>query len=84
MKIKTSKLKEVLKKKGLNEGFLTKLFSNLLSSNDPRTEKIKKLEKQYKDANDDLQDFVNSVEDEEMRQLYRKYIKSFKKVHDLP
>jgi len=73
MKIKVSKLREVLKKQGLNESFLARLFSKITMS---ATEKEKReLEKKISDIDDKILDLLKTtpeISDEKRREIEKR------------
>jgi chorismate mutase len=73
MKIKVSKLREVLKKRGLNESFLARLFSKITMS---ATEKEKReLEKKISDIDDKILDLLKTtpeISDEKRREIEKR------------
>lgn len=73
MKIKVSKLREVLKKQGLNESFLARLFSKITMS---ATEKEKReLEKKISDIDDKILDLLKAtpeISDEKRREIEKR------------
>ena len=82
MKIKVSKLREVLKKRGLNENFITNFFSKLAGDKTKKEKLRKKYEKELIDVNDEIENFINSQEESE-RDGYRKLVNAFNKAHNL-
>ena len=73
MKIKVSKLREVLKKQGLNESFLARLFSKITMS---ATEKEKReLERKISDIDDKILDLLKTtpeISDEKRREIEKR------------
>lgn len=73
MKIKVSNLREVLKKQGLNESFLARLFSKITMS---ATEKEKReLEKKISDIDDKILDLLKTtpeISDEKRREIEKR------------
>ena len=73
MKIKVSKLREVLKKRGLNESLLARLFSKITMS---ATEKEKReLERKISDIDDkilDLHKTTPEISDEKRREIEKR------------
>lgn len=73
MKIKVSKLREVLKKRGLNESLLARLFSKITMS---ATEKEKReLERKISDIDDKILDLLKTtpeISDEKRREIEKR------------
>ena len=82
MKIKVSNLREVFKKQGLNENFITNFFSKLVGDKTKKEKLRKKYEKELMDVNDEIENFINSQEESE-REGYRKLVNAFNKAHNL-
>jgi len=82
MKVKVSKLREVLKKHGLSENFITNFFSKLVGDKTKKEKLRKKYEKELQDVNNEIENFINSQEESE-REGYRKLVNAFNKAYNL-
>lgn len=82
MKIKVSKLREILKTHGLRENFITNFFSKLAGDKTKKEKLRKKYEKELMDVNSEIENFINSQEESE-REGYRKLVNAFNKAHNL-
>jgi len=82
MKIKVSKLREVLKKQGLSENFITNFFSKLAGDNTKKEKLRKKYEKELEDVNNEIENFINSQEESD-REAFRKLANAFNKAYNL-
>jgi len=82
MKIKVSKLREVLKKQGLSENFITNFFSKLAGDNTKKEKLRKKYEKELEDVNNEIENIINS-QPEPQRQKLRNLVKAFNREYEL-
>jgi len=82
MKIKVSKLREVFKKQGLSENFITNFFSKLVGDKTEKEKLRKKYEKELEDVNNEIENIINS-QPEPQRQKLRNLVKAFNREYEL-
>jgi len=82
MKIKVSKLREVFKKQGLSENFITNFFSKLVGDKSAKEKLRKKYEKELEDVNNEIENIINS-QPEPQRQKLRNLVKAFNREYEL-
>ncbi len=83
MKIKVSKLREVLKKHNINEGIISRLLSLITGQKAKKQQIMQKYKTAIDTVNSDIENLINSQDDPEMKKLMRNYIQAFKRENDI-
>ena len=83
MKVQLSEIKRLLKKRGLNENFITSFLSKVSGDRDKKQKILQKYEKAINKADAEIEAIINSEESEEEKDRMRALVRAYHKAYGL-